>query len=339
MSPLTLTGSDELELFYKNKFYFSYSSINKLLFSPRMFYSHYVLNQREDSTDAHLVAGRVLHCLLFEPENYDKHFISMQGKFPTDSQRKIIDNIFKYHCTVGNDSLSLEDYSQEILTQLLTANLYQSLKTDQQRLDKVLTEENKNYFNFLKESLDKTVVDEVTLNGCRESVIELKSNQAVRTLLQLDKSADDKHIKTFSEHAIKVDLDYLPYGFKGILDNVVIDYASKTLFINDLKTTGKDIASFPESVEYYKYWIQASIYYKMAWYEFLRELEDSTEWNIIVTFIVIDKYNQVYPYQVSMETMEMWLARFEDIEDVLKYHYENKEYSLPYELALGNVTL
>jgi len=159
MSPLTLTGSDELELFYKNKFYFSYSSINKLLFSPRMFYSHYVLNQREDSTDAHLVAGRVLHCLLFEPDNYNKHFISMPGKFPTDSQRKIIDTIFKYHCTVGNDSLSLDDYSQEILSELLTANLYQSLKTDSQRLDKVLTEENKAYFNFLKQSLDKTVVD------------------------------------------------------------------------------------------------------------------------------------------------------------------------------------
>jgi hypothetical protein len=111
------------------------------------------------------------------------------------------------------------------------------------------------------------------------------------------------------------------------------------LFINDLKTTGKDIASFPESVEYYKYWIQASIYYKMAWHEFLRELEDSTEWNIVVTFIVIDKYNQVYPYQVSMETMDMWLVRFEEIEDILKYHYENKEYRLPYQLALGNVTL
>ena len=82
MSPLTLTGSDELELFYKKPFWFSYSSINKLLFSPRMFYSHYVLNQREDSTDAHLVAGRVLHCLLFEPEHYDKEFISMPGKFP-----------------------------------------------------------------------------------------------------------------------------------------------------------------------------------------------------------------------------------------------------------------
>ena len=42
---------------------------------------------------------------------------------------------------------------------------------------------------------------------------------------------------------------------------------------------------------------------------------------------------------VSKETLEMWLADFEDIEDKLKYHYENREYKLPYELALGNVKL
>ena len=104
---LALIGSDELEQFYKKKFYFSYSGINKLLFSPGMFYNHYVLNQREDSTDAHLVGGRVLHCLLFEPDKYDDNFTSMPGKFPTDSQRKIIDNIFKYHLVVGNNTLTL----------------------------------------------------------------------------------------------------------------------------------------------------------------------------------------------------------------------------------------
>lgn len=339
MSPLTLTGSDELELFYKKPFYFSYSSINKLLFSPRMFYSHYVLNQREDSTDAHLVAGRVLHCLLFEPETYDDQFITMPGKYPTDSQRKIIDNVFRYSLSIGNNSLSLEDFSDEILTELLTTNLYQSLKTDQQRLEKVLTEDNKSYFNFLKASLDKTIVDESTLSGCRESLIELKSNQAVRALLQLDKSVTDTHIKSFSEHMLSVDVPGLPFGYKGILDNVVMDYDTKTLFINDLKTTGKDIASFPESVAYYKYWVQAAIYHKLAWINFLSVLKDANEWNVIITFIVIDKYNQVYPYQVSKETLEIWLADFEDIEDKLRYHYDNREYRLPYELALGNVTL
>ncbi len=94
-----------------------------------------------------------------------------------------------------------------------------------------------------------------------------------------------------------------------------------------------------ESVSYYKYWIQAAIYHKLAWNNFIKVLPDAVEWNIVITFIVIDKYNQVYPYQVSKETLEMWLADFEDIEDKLKYHYENREYKLPYELALGNVTL
>lgn len=339
MAIMTLTGSDELELFYKKPFWFSYSSINKLLFSPRMFYSHYVLNQRQDSTDAHLVAGRVLHCLLFEPDTFDKQFILLPGKLPSGNNKQVIDNIFKYHCTLGNDSLNLDDYSPEILTQLLTINLHQSLKTDEQRLAKILTEEHKDYFNFLKTSLDKTVVDEVTLNGCKESLIELKSNQAVRALLQLDKTPSDVHIKTFSEHMITVNQEHLPFGYKGILDNVVMDYDSKTLFINDLKTTGKDIASFPDSVSYYKYWIQAAIYHKLAWINFITVLPDAIEWNIVVTFIVIDKYNQVYPYQVSKETLEIWLADFEDIEDKLRYHYDNREYKLPYELALGNVKL
>jgi len=336
---MVLSGSDELELFYKKPFWFSYSSINKLLFSPRMFYSHYVLNQRQDSTDAHLVAGRVLHCLLFEPDTFDKQFILLPGKLPSGNNKQVIDNIFKYHCTLGNDSLNLDDYSPEILSQLLTINLHQSLKTDEQRLAKILTEEHKDYFTFLKTSLDKTIVDEVTLNGCKESLIELKSNQAVRALLQLDKTPNDVHIKTFSEHMISVNQEHLPFGYKGILDNVVMDYDSKTLFINDLKTTGKDIASFPDSVSYYKYWIQAAIYHKLAWNNFIKPLSDAVEWEIVITFIVIDKYNQVYPYQVSKETLEIWLADFEDIEDKLRYHYDNREYKLPYELALGNVKL
>jgi len=241
MSPLTLTGSDELELFYKKPFWFSYSSINKLLFSPRMFYSHYVLNQREDSTDAHLVAGRVLHCLLFEPEAFDNQFILLPGKLPSGNNKQIIDNIFKYHLTLGNNTLNLSDYSQEILTQLLTVNLYQNLKTDQQRIDKLLTQENLDYFEFLKSSLDKTVVDEPTLAACRVSVEVLRANQDIRTLLQLDKEEDDKTIEVYNELFIKAEPSEQRFGYHGMLDNVVIDHNTKTIFINDLKTIGKSI--------------------------------------------------------------------------------------------------
>ncbi len=58
MMKTTLNGSEALTKFYENKFYFSYSGLNKLLYSPAMFYSHYVLIEREDGTDAPLVGGR-----------------------------------------------------------------------------------------------------------------------------------------------------------------------------------------------------------------------------------------------------------------------------------------
>ena len=331
----TLIGSEELDRFYRQKFYFSYSGINKLLFSPVMFYNHYVLNQREDGTDAHLVGGRVLHCLLFEPDKYDEHFLSLPGKIPTDNQKKIIDNIFKYHLTVGNNTLNLSDYSQDILTQLLTANLYQTLKTDQQRLDKILTPENTEYFEFLKLSLDKAIVDQPTLDGCKVAVEVLKKNSNVRALLQLDRDEKDKSIEAYNELFVKAEADNLPFGFHGVLDNVVVDHNSKTIFINDLKTLGKSIQDFPDSVEYYRYWIQAVIYVLLAKEKF----SITDDWNVQVTFIVIDKYNQVYPYQVSSETLAKWSESFEDIVQKIKWHYENKRYDLPYELALGNVKL
>ena len=330
------TGSNELDNFYKKEFNFSYSSINKLLFSPRMFYNHYVLKQKEDSTDSHLVIGRVLHCLLLEPANFDNQFAVMTSKIPSENNKKIIDNIFRNYLVNQNNTLTLEDYSKDILTHLLTINLHQSLKTDQQRLDKILTDENNEYFEFLKLSLGKTVIDQTILDNCKMSLDVIKANDDVRALLQLDKIQEDDEIEVYNELIVSMSDKNLPFGFKGVLDNVVVDYNSKTIFINDLKTSGKSIQDFPESVDYYKYWIQGTIYVMLASEKFLKDKQD---WNVQLTFIVIDKYNQVYPYQVSSESLNKWKIDFEKIVTQIRWHYDNKQYDLPYDLALGNVKL
>lgn len=336
---LGLIGSEELEKFYKQKFYFSYSGINKLLFSPLMFYKHYILQQREDSTDAHLVTGKALHCLLLEPEKFDEQFLIIPSKIPSENQKKIIDNIFKYHLTLGNNTLILSDYSNEILTELLNANLHQSLKTDQQRIDKILTPENITYFAYLKASIDKSVISQAAYDGCVEAVELLKSNKDVAALLQLDENERNPDTVVLNELQLSADIEGLSFGFKGVLDNVVIDKESKTVFINDLKTTGKAIQDFPESVEYYRYWIQAAIYVKLVESCLLKSVAKE-DWKIQVTFIVIDKYNLIYPYQVSLDTLALWQDKFEnEIVPQLVWHYENKRYDLPYELATGNVKL
>jgi hypothetical protein len=92
-------------------------------------------------------------------------------------------------------------------------------------------------------------------------------------------------------------------------------------------------------VEYYRYDIQAAIYCIMGFNNLIKEKADANEWKIVFTFIVIDKYNQVYPFQVSEETLSMWMESFSELLNVLNYHYEQKDYTLPYNLAIGNVKL
>ncbi len=336
---LTLLNSEEIQRFYDEKFYFSYSSINKLLFSPRLFYSHYILNQKEDSTDAHLIAGRALHCLLLEPDNFDELFVMMPGKIPTDSNKVIIDHIFNNHYVpMTNDTLSLVDFPNELLGQMVVNNLYQSLKTDPQRLEKILTDNNKEYFNFLKIKQTKTVIDPAVKQQAETALEALKANDRVKALLQMN-DIKPLGVSVFNELMITSELDNQPFGFKGILDNVVMDENTKTLFVNDLKTTNKNIESFPDTVIYHRYDIQAVMYVGLAYDRFLKSKPDADEWKIIVTFIVIDKYNQVYPFQVSEETLAMWEAEFFNVVSILNYHYVNKDYTLPYQLAIGNVKL
>ena len=175
----SLTGSDELELFYNEKFYFSYSSINKLLFSPSMFYNDYVLKQKEDSVDPHLVKGRVIHCLLLNPEDFDSEFMLIPGKLPSGNNKLIVDEIFKYYLEGDDNSLTLDKYETAIVDLLEKINLHQKLKTDEARVKKILTADNISYFDFLKSSQGKTLVDQETLDYCKECVESVKSNESV----------------------------------------------------------------------------------------------------------------------------------------------------------------
>ena len=222
--------------------------------------------------------------------------------------------------------------------------MHQKLKTDEARVKKILIPDNISYFEFLKSSQGKTLLDNKTLSYCKDCVDSVKENESIVQLLQLDRNEEDTHLEVFNEVKVKVEnkiyTDDKSFGFKGILDNVIIDNDAKVLFINDVKTTGKPLIDFGESVEYYRYWMQAAIYYQLAFYKWIRDKEDSREWKINFTFIVIDKYNQVYPFQVSDDTMRNWLRGLrDDILPMIEYHYDQKDFTLPYELAVGNIKL
>ena len=328
----SLIDNEELEKFYSKPFFFSYSGINKLLFSPTLFYSHYILNEREDSVDSHLLAGRVVHCLLLEPANFEKEFLVLPTSLPSGNSCTIVDYIFKDYTSHNNESLNLEDFEDEIIAYLEEINLHQSLKTDEQRLKKILTDQNKEYFKFLKDKKGKTIVDNDIVTQAIESVQTLKADPDICELLQLGL---DNKLEVHNEMLLEASLPGYPFGIKGIIDNVVIDKEKQIIFINDLKTTGKPLVDFADSVEFYKYWIQAAIYKRLVEDKFgIR-----SGWKIIFTFLVIDKYNMYYPFQVTDTTMKVWEYNLNDILEICKYHYDSRDYNLPYNLANRKVKL
>lgn len=321
------------EQFYADtEFCFSYSSLNKLLFSPSLFYKDYILKDREVKTDKHLIEGKALHCLMFEPDQFKTKFNVVPGKLPSENIRKVLKDMSLY-----TDVEVLEDVEDRIvLDSLKHLNLYQSLKKDEARIAKIKTEDNVPYWDFvLNPSMD--VIDRDTFDRLSDSLTYLKNNEEVLTLLSDETTDFDLDpIEVHCEKYLKSELKDVPFGLHGYVDYLKIDNDKKVATICDLKTTGKTVADFRETVDFYNYWLQAAIYMKLV-YDFLGDKAD--EYTLEFKFIVIDKYNQVYVFDVSDNSINAWTNGLEGVINTAKFHYNSRNYSLPMDFLANKITL
>lgn len=325
--------------FYSKKFYYSYSSLNKLMWNPQVFYQMYVLGLKEEKLDAHLVQGKLIHLLLLEPEKFEQEFMMSPSNLPTGNMRTVVDRVFRHHVELSNNGdprEKLEEFDKAILDIMKDMNYFQNLKTDQQRLDKILTAEAFNYWAFLKIKGNKTLVDEETFKFCHSAVEIVKTNKQVCSLIGCDVSEFDNKT-VLNEHAFKLDITGQNYGIKGIIDNVVIDHDVKVIYVNDIKTTSKDLKDFSESVEYYSYWLQAVMYLSAVGMAYSQLIEQG--YQLKFHFVVIDRAYQTYAFPVSENTLNLWFDKFSKILETADWHYVNRSYDLPYDFAKGYVTL
>jgi hypothetical protein len=184
-------------------------------------------------------------------------------------------------------------------------------------------------------------MDQETYDRCLEGVNIVKDNKSIMKLLSLGDSSFEL-LEVHNELMLEMDLKDQPFGLKGIIDNLVIDYENKEVRINDLKTTSKSLNEFENSLDYYKYWMQAAIYVKLAVAFVQKELgkeQSLKDWNIKFHFVVLDRYSNVYAFPVSNESMLDWQARLKEIIKKANYHYTKRDYKLPYEFAMGQVKL
>ena len=323
------------DLFYKGEFSFSYSSLNRLLFSPKLFYKDYILKERETKMEKHLIEGRLIHLLLLEPDRFNEEFVMTPLKMPSDSVKRVLRNV-NSKIVDPNNYVKLKDLDDQILKALKEENLYQSFKEDSKRLDKIVTEESQEYFKFLQ-TTGKTIIDADTFARCMDRVVIIRANDDVTKLLMQEATDFEMDtIQVYNEKKLQCDLSDYKFGLKGIIDKYIVDDESKTITIVDLKTTAKPLENFAETVDFYNYWLQAAVYSLLV----IKNVDEKQQdYKIIFKFVVIDKYDQVYVFPVSEETLLRWMNELNRALQLANYHYSERKYDLPYDFANGNVTL
>lgn len=334
--------------FYEKPFYFSYSSLSKLLESPHIFYKEYILKEKEVKTQKYLLEGTLIHFLLLDGRAFDEKFIIAPSKLPSENTLKTVNHVFDHYKKlveedVDNARFELCDFPDQILEYLKEINLHQGLKDtkdgtgDSKRLAKIIEPSAEAYFNYLKNKGRREIIDSETLDKCKIAADKIKANDHIRELLGLDLESDGIKFGVYNELEHMMELKDMPFGLKGILDNMVVDVENKLVRINDFKTSGKPLAEFPDSVEYWKYWLQAAIYLKLAM-DYLKDVIDST-WSFEIRFIVFDKHDQIYAFPVSNQSLVNWIGKTNKAMREAQWHYENKDYTLPYEFIAGEVSL
>lgn len=328
--------------FYDKKFYFSYSSLGKLLYCPEIFYREYVLGEKDVKDETYLTEGRLIHCLLLEPKKFDDQYVVMTGKMPTENTKIVIDRVFAHHMELKTDDENkgefLAYYKDAIIDVLKDMNLHQSLKTDEQRFLKIHTPDAAIYWDFLNKSQGKQIVDTEMYEKCKAIVEKIRLNKEVSSLLQLNSESEWwSTMEVFNETPLDMELKKYPFGLKGIIDNLTIDPINQVIRINDFKTTSKTLADFPETIKFYKYNLQAAIYNLLVTNKYADLVKQG--YKIEFRFIVIDKNQQIYPFKVSKETMIQWTKDLQESFNAAEYHYTNKDYTLPYNFVTQSIEL
>ena len=323
--------------FFSQPFMMSYSGLNKLLFSPVLFHQHYILKQRDDVVDKPMVEGKLLHCLLLNPEEFENEFVLMSSDMPSDGPRKVLDKIYEIMKANGKSEMD-GTFMDHILDVLKEQNLYQSLKTDDQRIDKMTTEKNIKYLDYKFQAEKKTVVDQDMYDFAKNTVETIKSNSKLMDIMGFNQDSLTTNIKQYNElDLVCLEFEDYSFGIRGIIDNLVVDHDAKVIRVNDLKKSSKSIGQFEESIDYYNYWMQAALYRLLV--NHIKETTFGVDYPVEFRFIVVDPYMQVAPIRISEDTQKYWALELEDKLEQANYHFKQRDFSLPYEFLTGEYVI
>lgn len=287
--------------------------------SPKKFLQFFAENKEEEQSIS-LERGSLLHLW---HEHEDKFIISDVEK-PSKMMSDWVERVFKALFPTG---LPVEAFGEDTFLNY-KGNAYSNIKDPKKHLEKFKLE-GLSYLEFLFKADGKYALTPATKEILVNSMASLQAHHKANDILfgtLPDGMERFKEAEIYWSMPIK-DTDRV-LKQKAKIDNFIVDYKNKRIFLNDLKSTSKPVSLFKNSFTYYHYYRQLA-FYGIALYEWLKQRNiDPEGWSIKPRIVAVDstpQYNtQVFLIDSSWQTIGVDEVSY--LNALITFHILNNEW-------------
>jgi hypothetical protein len=311
----------------------NYSSLQKLSISPYFYKKN--MDEEIKETDA-LILGDVVDCLLTSKNQFRDRFAINLANHPTGLMGTFVE-YYKNLSINKHDTVII--YDKELVEKAY--NLVGFKRDNLEKITALLeTDEFINIFKFINESIGKKILSDDIYNKALSCVDKVSNSIFFKYFI-----TNNEDYKNLYQYAIYWDKDKR----KSLLDIIHIDKLKKEFLIIDVKTTSKYVGDFKESINKYRYDIQASYYtdafkedtlysnlmgdgYTFLGFRFLL-INTNSDTPIVLCDISNELYNRGKYGGIDSGK---YYKGYEELIKELNWHIDNDLWDYPYEVYKNN---
>lgn len=258
------TSMFESEKSYRANSNWNYSALKDFDTKGALYYhKKYILKEKEkeEKSNEAMYLGSLVDCLLLTPEFFDEKYFIYKDIEVVGQSKTLVDNLYSLYVKNKDKGKDVFDLTKN-LPDAFDMTKYNSKKEIvafkgkdfDYILDLMLTDKMQNYFNSLVSNYNKIAVFESDISLANNIVVALKTHPYTADLCNM---VTKDNVEVINQHAIFFEIK--GHKFKALLDKIIIDHNSKTIFPLDLKCTW-ELLNFAFNRLKNRYYLQEGVY-------------------------------------------------------------------------------
>jgi len=258
---------------YYNNPRISQSALKDFMVHPMLYKAKHIDKSYTKQKKNYFELGSLVDCLVLTPEYFEEIYSIYTGNKISPQVRILAEEVVLQ---------GLDNSSYEVLLETAKKlNILGTIKKIDTFKNKLLEENFDEYHNFFYNNSSKNIIDEEFYG---------KAIAITSSLLTSEFSNKYFNISRKGFEVLTATPIYWLYNgvkCKSLIDLIVIDHNTKTISVNDLKTTAENTSDFEKSIMKYRYDFQAAFYLEAVKWWIKNERTELADYEVLDEFSLL----------------------------------------------------